>query len=309
MQNQEYNGVTIMVPCFNAGELLEACLSSVQAQAHLIETAFEVIVVDDGSTDPTTVDILNSALDKYQRIPNLRVLRQQNMGQSVARNTAMRAAHFPLVMNLDADDKMDTSWITDQGMPSYLDAAVNAYNTNPDLLFYHCPARFFDEADTIGALPEKPDLSLAYSCSIRPHSIFRLNECLAIGGYPEDLRQSEDAVMFRRMLSKRLSDKTPYDIQANPYPYYRYRVHQKTDRVSNSRKVSALQIHWRLLRDCRPLLALSLKNQPIKTIAAFALYTAMHDLAPSKGYWTRIRTFCATRGKGYTAHHKPQPPM
>ena len=87
--------VTVVVPCFNAGGLLQETLNSVLPA---LEQGMEVVVVNDGSTDLETLTILHN-ID-----PRMRVLHTPNRGLAAARNTGIRAAKGRYIFPLDADD-------------------------------------------------------------------------------------------------------------------------------------------------------------------------------------------------------------
>ena len=95
-----YPKVSIVVACYNGARSLKICLESLQ---HLNYPDFEVILVDDGSTDATP-DIARS-------YPNVRYLRQANYGLSVARNTGMAAAQGEIIAFTDADCRADEDWL------------------------------------------------------------------------------------------------------------------------------------------------------------------------------------------------------
>lgn len=86
--------VSVVLPCFNAAHFLPAALDSALSQTCL---PFEVILVDDGSIDDSA-----SIAESYG--PLVRVIRQTNQGESVARNRGIDAARGDLVAFLDADD-------------------------------------------------------------------------------------------------------------------------------------------------------------------------------------------------------------
>jgi len=89
--------VSVIIPVYNSSPWLDECLTSVLAQTDL---GIEVICVDDGSTDDSA-----AILDRYaSNDPRVRVLRQKNAGQSVARNTGVDAAVGRYVIFLDSDD-------------------------------------------------------------------------------------------------------------------------------------------------------------------------------------------------------------
>ncbi len=90
---------TILLPVRNGFETLDACLRSVQRQT---ERAFELLVVDDGSTDATP-ELL---ADWRSREPRLRVLPNPGEGLVAALNAGLDAARAPVVCRMDADDLM-----------------------------------------------------------------------------------------------------------------------------------------------------------------------------------------------------------
>lgn len=100
--------VSIIIPVFNQAEYLDVCLSSALAQSY---HDFEVIVVDDGSTDDSW-----KVASQYP----VQVIRQTNQGQRFksggpARNIGIRAAKGELLLPLDGDD-----WIE----PTYLEKTI-----------------------------------------------------------------------------------------------------------------------------------------------------------------------------------------
>jgi glycosyltransferase involved in cell wall biosynthesis len=90
--------VTVVIPTFNRAGTLARALESVAAQ---VFTDYEVVVVDDGSTDGTA-----EALST--RIPNLRLVRlARNLGAGAARNVGISASHGKQIAFLDSDDRWE----------------------------------------------------------------------------------------------------------------------------------------------------------------------------------------------------------
>lgn len=89
--------VSIIIPVYNVASFLPDCLDSVLNQTF---SDFEVLCVDDGSTDKS-IDILNQYAQKDSRI---RILTQKNKGCSVARNNALAVAQGKYIAFLDSDD-------------------------------------------------------------------------------------------------------------------------------------------------------------------------------------------------------------
>ena len=104
--------VTVIMPTFNRQRYLGQAIDSVLAQTY---THFELIVVDDGSTDATA-----ELLAGYG--PSIKVIQQPNQGVSAARNTGIRASKGAFIALLDSDDY----W-----MPQKLDRQIDFFSTRP----------------------------------------------------------------------------------------------------------------------------------------------------------------------------------
>jgi Glycosyltransferases involved in cell wall biogenesis len=92
--------VSVLIPAYNVEKYIEECIESVLTQTM---QDFEIICVDDGSTDRTRA-ILEEYSAKDSRIKIL--YHEKNQGQSVARNDALDAAKGEYIYMLDADDKI-----------------------------------------------------------------------------------------------------------------------------------------------------------------------------------------------------------
>jgi hypothetical protein len=106
--------VSVVIPLFNKGSYIVRCLESVASQTF---ADFEVIVVNDGSTDDGA-ELAESFADD-----RVRVISQTNRGPGYARNRGVDAARGELVAFLDADDE----WL-----PSYLSESVRLLASKPE---------------------------------------------------------------------------------------------------------------------------------------------------------------------------------
>lgn len=89
---------TVVIPVFNRGDLLRAVLAGLTRQT-VPREAFEVLVCDDGSTEP-----LGDVIGEFQEaLPGLRHLRQSNQGPATARNLGIVHATSDVIVFLDSD--------------------------------------------------------------------------------------------------------------------------------------------------------------------------------------------------------------
>ncbi|KAF0231947.1 MAG: hypothetical protein FD177_2689 [Desulfovibrionaceae bacterium] len=97
--------ISVIVCAYNADSTMEGCLASFQNVEY---PNFEVIVVDDGSTDKT-----GEISDKYAaKFPFIHVIHQPNLGLSAARNVGMYAAKGEIIAYTDSDCYVDPHWLT-----------------------------------------------------------------------------------------------------------------------------------------------------------------------------------------------------
>ena len=114
--------ISVIVPAFNAVSTLAKTLDSVISQTY---PDWELLVVDDGSTD-ATLSIANEYAGRDSRI---HVIRQANGGESAARNAGIAQARYDWLVFLDSDD-----WIA----PSHLEKLASELAAHPDLDAVHC---------------------------------------------------------------------------------------------------------------------------------------------------------------------------
>src|SRR5687768_12542943 len=108
--------VSVVIPAYNYGRFVGAAIESVLGQTF---ADFELVVVDDGSTDDTG-DVVARYSDS-----RLRYIRKENAGLPAARNTGIRAGTADLVAFLDADD----TWL-----PGKLAAQAPLFAADPGLV-------------------------------------------------------------------------------------------------------------------------------------------------------------------------------
>ncbi|MBI5568276.1 MAG: glycosyltransferase family 2 protein [Chloroflexi bacterium] len=133
--------VSIIIPAYNQAQYLPYALRSALAQTL---TAWEAIVVDDGSTDNTR-EVAASFDDA-----RIRYIFQANQGLSGARNTGVRAAQGAYLAFLDSDDELT---------PEFLRVCVEALTADRALGAVHTATQFIDQAGAV--LPHEDAQPLA----------------------------------------------------------------------------------------------------------------------------------------------------
>ena len=109
--------VSVIIPVYNAAEYLQRCLDSVYQQTTAV---FEIIVVNDGSTDSSHAILQENATHHG----NVRIIEQTNHGQGFARNRAVEQAKGDYILFLDADD-----WLAIQAIEQLVEiVAKNEYD-------------------------------------------------------------------------------------------------------------------------------------------------------------------------------------
>ncbi|MEM9662211.1 MAG: glycosyltransferase [Planctomycetota bacterium] len=172
--------VSVVVPHYNLLEFLPETLASVRAQTY---ANIEVIVVDDGSTDPD----VPAALDAIEA-DGVRVVRQANAGLSAARNAGFAAAKGEFVLPIDADDIVSPTFI-EKAVRALLAEPEAAYATALVGYFREEPRRHFGGWVPLGL---HRDLLHIHNCGGCCMAVFRAKAVLDAGGYTTDLTSYED---------------------------------------------------------------------------------------------------------------------
>jgi len=120
------NLVSVIIPCYNQAHFLREAIESVLSQ---IYQNFEIVVIDDGSTDETP-----NIAGQY---PQVRYIKQTNQGLAAARNAGLQASRGRYLVFLDADDRL---------LPNALRAGLQCFEEHPDCAFVSGGYRRIDKA-------------------------------------------------------------------------------------------------------------------------------------------------------------------
>lgn len=187
--------ISVAVPLYNKGPHIERCLRSVLLQSM---PDFEIVVVDDGSTDN------GASLVRGFQDSRITLIQQANQGVSVARNRAVREARAPIVAFLDADDAYS---------PDFLSQVLKLSETHPQ-----CVGIAFNYAEisadksaraVVTAIREqhsKLDIRSFFKAGKLGTPIFtsstavRREALLQVGGFPPGIKLGEDLDTWIRLL-------------------------------------------------------------------------------------------------------------
>ena len=179
--------VSVIIPTYNRGWILREAIDSVLAQDF---AEYELIVVDDGSTDDT-----GKILDSYGR--EIITLRQSNRGVSAARNRGIAESRAHLVAFLDSDDL----WL-----PKKLTRQVDFFNDNPDALICQTEETWIRRGvrvnpkkrhQKLSGMIFEPSLDL---CLVSPSAVMiRKTLFDTVGTFDESLPACEDYDLWLRV--------------------------------------------------------------------------------------------------------------
>jgi len=178
----------VILTAHNYGRFLRQSIDSVLGQTR---TDFELIVVDDGSTDETA-----AVLAQYAQDSRIQVVRLAGVGLAAASNSGIARSRGSYLIRLDADDYL---------VEIALDRQAAALDANPDLGMVYPDHLRVDEA---GYLLERVRLAppeVLRRADLNPPaagSMLRRSCVEAVGGYPERLRHQEDYDFWLRFTDR-----------------------------------------------------------------------------------------------------------
>jgi glycosyltransferase involved in cell wall biosynthesis len=163
--------VSIIIPCYNSGKYLEETINSVLNQTF---SSFEIIVVNDGSNDLFTINLLKSAKWKKTSIHNI-----SNNGVSNARNYGISLAKGKYILLLDSDDLI---------LPTFLEKTVKILNSNEDIKLVTCDIMLFGKINRSYKLPNYSYNKLLGQNLFVVTSLFRKDDFNKTTGFNQNMK-------------------------------------------------------------------------------------------------------------------------
>ncbi|MFE7406987.1 glycosyltransferase family 2 protein [Isoptericola sp. NPDC057559] len=229
--------VSVVVTSHDQGELVAEAVASAQRQTTAPET---IIVVDDGSTDAASLDVV----DRLSRTGGVVVHRQANAGVSAARNAGFALATTPLVAVLDGDDRFE---------PTYLERTTAVLDARPDVLAASSWLRARGVLDAVVRPGGGVAADFLHRNACPAEAVVRKDAWERCGGYDEAMRHGfEDWDFFLGMLGH------GGRIEIVPEPLLLYRT---TPVSSNVRSMDRrIELYGRIVDKHRPLFEAHLRE-------------------------------------------------
>lgn len=163
--------VSIIIPCYNYGqyvvEAIDSCLQSSYEN-------FEIIVVNDCSTDPYT----NNVLSNLNKPKTYVINHTENKGLPASRNTAIKAAKGKYFLPLDADDTIE---------PAFIQKTVRVLEKHPNVGFVATGRRHFGTENKIHVPPKYNLYKLLFQNICAVTSLVRKEAWEEVGGFNEKM--------------------------------------------------------------------------------------------------------------------------
>lgn len=210
-RKQRQRKVSVVITNYNYGRFVGGAIESVLGQT---KTPDEIIVVDDGSTDKSIV-----AIEPYTKFGNVRLLSQSNFGVATARNNGINSASGDYIVNLDADDYLE---------PTYVETLYKAFEADRSLgIAYTGLQLHFENGQTsISPWPPQFEFEPMTKPGVPPPNaipcaaMFRKDMWERAGGYRQEYAPGEDVEFWLRGLSVGFNAR-----KVTEEPLFNYRLH------------------------------------------------------------------------------------
>lgn len=179
--------LTVLLPVFNGAQYITEAVESILMQTY---TNFELLIINDGSTDDTLVILERLAARDFR----VRVVSRENKGLIATLNQGLSLSSTDLIIRMDADDV---------ALPNRLERQVAFMMAHPDVDVCGTGLVFYETGEE-KHLPENHDalqvLALFNTPVFHPTVIMRKSSVLSVGGYSSHALCAEDFDLWERML-------------------------------------------------------------------------------------------------------------
>jgi glycosyltransferase involved in cell wall biosynthesis len=202
--------VSVVIPTRDRAQYIGQAVESVLAQTY---PDYEIIIVDDASTDST-----HEVLSPYIKNNGVRYERQDSRGVSVARNHGVHLARGRFIAFLDSDDLF---------LPTKVEKQIALFAQEPELGFLHCSfSKFDDRGSDLGVRDTSRHQGMIYPQILQEWSVLMAIPCMLVrkdvfenvGGFDEQMSWAEDMDLWRRIAKN-------YRVGTVPEALVKVRVH------------------------------------------------------------------------------------
>lgn len=177
--------VSVVIPCYNLGSYLDEAIDSILSQSM---SDFEIILVDDGSTDEQTKARVAAQAEK-----GVRVFTTENQGLPATRNYAIQRANGEFITCLDADDKFHRN---------FLKETTAMLSADPSLGFVTTTAKVFGKTNAYWHCSDYDLRKLLTENVVHVASLFRRQCWEEVGGYATNLTGFQDWNFWLNIVGK-----------------------------------------------------------------------------------------------------------
>lgn len=223
--------VSVIMPCYNDGAYIEESIRSVWAQTY---QNLELIVIDDGSDDKKTLDILKDIAENER----CKVLHGNHGGPSAARNYGIKQACGKYILPLDSDDTIE---------PTYIEKAVHAIEEKPERGVVYCYADLFGEATGRWNLPAYSFEKMIVDNIVFITALFLREDWERVGGFNVNMVYGMEDYDF--WISILELGKEIYQI---PETLFHYRIKSKSRTTRLMSSIDDTQKMYEMIYDTHP---------------------------------------------------------
>ncbi|MBR4983268.1 MAG: glycosyltransferase family 2 protein [Lachnospiraceae bacterium] len=167
------------MPCYNDGKYIKEAIQSLKEQTYPF---WELVVIDDGSTDKETIKIVESLESE-----NITVLHSKHLGPSGARNYGIQCAKGKYILPLDSDDKIAST---------YMEKAVHILENDSDIGVVYCEADLFGEKNGKWDLPAYSFEQMLIDNVVFITALFYKEDWEKVGGFNVNMKQGMEDYDF-----------------------------------------------------------------------------------------------------------------
>ena len=215
--------VSVVIPCYNQGKYIEECIESVKNQTY---KNIEIIIVNDGSTDKFT----NEILKKLENHKNIKVINIKNGGVANARNIGIRNSKGKYILPLDGDDKIHKK---------YIEMCIDAIKKEKGDIIY-CICRRFGDTNKLLYLKNFSIKTMLQTNVVFCTAMFKKEDYEDTSGYNSNMKYGfEDWDFWLSMIEKK---KSFYRINKVLF-YYRIKKESRNVKLkeNNDRNIQSIK--------------------------------------------------------------------